>query len=52
LVLDVHKEIEKVRKEIQLVRKEIVNSKNDLLKWLALLMFGQVALIAALVKLL
>jgi hypothetical protein len=49
---EVRKEVEVVRKEIEVVRKEIVQSKNDLIKWLVPLMFGQVALIAALVKLL
>jgi len=59
---DVSKEIEQVRgeiktveltlrKEIEQVRVEIVRTKNDLLKWLVPLMFGQVVAIAALVKL-
>ena len=38
-------------KEIEQVRVEIVRTKNDLLKWLVPLMFGQVVAIAALVKL-
>jgi hypothetical protein len=40
-----------LRKEIEQVRVEIVRIKNDLLKWLVPLMFGQVVAIAALVKL-
>ncbi|MBN2886596.1 MAG: DUF1640 domain-containing protein [Chromatiaceae bacterium] len=61
--LRLQKEIEQVRKEIELVRAElkldieqvrgdVARLKIDLLKWLIPLMFGQVAAIAALVKLL
>jgi vacuolar-type H+-ATPase subunit I/STV1 len=61
--LTLRKEIEEVRgdikaveltlqKEIEQVRVEIARTKNDLLKWLVPLMFGQVLAIAALVKLL
>ena len=39
-----------LRREIEQVRVEIVRTKNDLLKWLVPLMFGQVVAIAALVK--
>lgn len=39
-------------KEIEQVRAEIVRSRFDLLKWIVPLMFAQVAVIAALVKLL
>ena len=53
--LRLQKEIERLRgdvsKEIEQVRVEIVRTKNDLLKWLVPLMFGQVVAIAALVKL-
>ncbi|MBN2886965.1 MAG: DUF1640 domain-containing protein [Chromatiaceae bacterium] len=61
--LRLQKEIEQVRaelreselrllKEIEGVRKEVATVKVDLLKWMVPLMLGQVALIAALVKLL
>jgi len=53
---DLRKEIEQVRREIELVRAElkieIAHVKTDLIKWLVPLMFAQVAVIAALVKLL
>lgn len=61
--LRLQKEIEQVRaalreselrlhKEIEQVRSEIARAKVDMLKWMVPLMFGQVAVIAALVKLL
>ena len=34
------------------IRREITDAKSDLLKWVVTLMLGQVAVIAALVKLL
>ena len=60
---DLKAEIEQIRadlratelrllKEIEEVRAEIVRSRFDLLKWIVPLMFAQVAVIAALVKLL
>jgi hypothetical protein len=49
-------EIEQVRKEIELVRAElkleIAHVKTDLVKWVVPLMLAQIAVIAALVKLL
>jgi hypothetical protein len=61
--LRLKKDIEQVRadlcetelrllKEIEQVRAEIARPAVDMLKWMVPLMFGQVALIAALVKLL
>ncbi|MGD8207077.1 MAG: DUF1640 domain-containing protein [Thiohalocapsa sp.] len=61
--LRLQKEIEQVRaelretelrllKEIEQVRGEIARAKVDILKWMVPLMIGQVAVIAALVKLL
>jgi hypothetical protein len=61
--LRLKKDIEQVRadlcetelrllKEIEQVRAEIARPTVDMLKWMVPLMFGQVALIAALVKLL
>jgi hypothetical protein len=47
--LRLQKEIEQLRGE---VRTDIERMKNELLKWLIPLMFAQVAVIAALVKLL
>jgi DNA anti-recombination protein RmuC len=53
---DLSKDIEQVRtdlsKDIEQVRGEIARAKVDMLKWMVPLMFGQVAVIAALVKLL
>jgi chromosome segregation ATPase len=53
---DLSKEIEQVRadlsKEIEKVRGEIARAKVDMLKWMVPLMFGQIAVIAALVKIL
>jgi hypothetical protein len=53
---DLSKDIEQVRadlsKEIEQVRGDIARAKVDMLKWMVPLMLGQVALIAALVKLL
>ena len=49
-------EIEQIRSEIEQVRSElktkIANIKLDLIKWIVPMMFAQVAIIAALVKLL
>ena len=42
----------RLKKEIEQVRSEISRAKVDMLKWMVPLMFGQVAVIAALVKLL
>ena len=53
---EVRKETEQVRKEIELVRAElkieIAHVKTDLVKWVVPLMLAQIAVIAALVKLL
>lgn len=53
---DLEKQIEQLRAELKLdierVRGDVARLKIDLLKWLIPLMFGQVAVIAALVKLL
>ena len=49
-------DIEQLRAALQLdieqVRGDVARTKNDLLKWIVPLMFAQVAVIAALVKLL
>jgi multidrug resistance efflux pump len=54
--LRLQKEIEQVRSDLKLdierLRTELARTKVDLLKWIVPLMLGQVALIAALVKLL
>ena len=54
--LRLQKEIEQVRADLKLdiaqLRGEVERTKLDLLKWLVPLMFAQVAVIAALVKLL
>ncbi|CRI64488.1 conserved hypothetical protein [Thiocapsa sp. KS1] len=54
--LRLQKEIELVRSDLKLdierLRTEVARTKVDLLKWIVPLMLGQVALIAALVKLL
>jgi predicted RNA-binding protein with PIN domain len=54
--LRLQKEIEQVRSDLKLdierLRTEQARTKVDLLKWIVPLMLGQVALIAALVKLL
>ena len=53
---DMTQKIEQIRAdlsiEIEQVRAEIARAKVDVLKWMVPLMFGQVAVIAALVKLL
>jgi flagellar motility protein MotE (MotC chaperone) len=53
---ELKKDIEQVRadlsKDIEHVRGEIARAKVDMLKWMVPLMFGQVAVIAALVKIL
>jgi dynactin complex subunit len=53
---DLSKDIEQSRAElstaVEQLRGEIARAKVDMLKWMVPLMFGQVALIAALVKLL
>ena len=54
--LRLQREIEQVRSDLKLdierLRTELARTKVDLLKWIVPLMLGQVALIAALVKLL
>ncbi|HSO81665.1 DUF1640 domain-containing protein [Thiocapsa sp.] len=54
--LRLQKEIEQVRSDLKIdierLRTELARTKVDLLKWIVPLMLGQVALIAALVKLL
>ena len=53
---ELKKDIEQVRadlsKDIEQVRGEIARAKVDMLKWMVPLMFGQIAVIAALVKIL